>query len=347
MSEMTVSAGVPEVAIGSGSMTGAAPTVTLSNDWNKDLAAMAAEVQPQTPAQPELATSQAAVTPAPVAPVVPTAQPNEQAKTAQTAPVVPVAGTAATPAVEVPEKFRGADGKLDQEKLLKSYGDAERALKQAQNKLATTPTAPAVPQVPAVAAPVAQVGNLTPLELQVAKDIWQQGQAGFTEAQAIALARTQVKGWEAAAAMASERALGGVSQIQESINEQRRAAELTSLAKNYPDVLTPKGFEELVKVREENPWINQSPEPWKAAAQLLVGQKGLIGQAGTVVIPTPTGAQNQPIPVTPSAPVSQPVQLNTPAQIEAYVKTLTPTQEAEFWKLQGLKWEAPRANPKY
>jgi|SRR6185503_6209617 len=340
MSEMTVSTGVPEVIIGSGSMEGAKPTVALSSDWNADLAKMAAESQPQTPAQPEVVSqpAQAVVTTVPAVPVVPVAQ--------QPAVAAPVAAPVVQ-AVEVPEKFRGVDGKLDPEKLLKSYGDAERALKQAQNKLSQAPAAVA-PQAPVNQAPVVQPnpGNLTPLELQVARDLFNSG-AGYTEAQAIATARVQVKLAEASSRMAAEQAMGPVSQLMEAHAEQRRVSELQTLAKNFPEVLTPKGYDELVKVRQENPWLDNSPEPWRAAAQILIGQKQMIqGQAGTVAIPNPTGSQTgQPLPVMPSSPnPANSLQINTPAQVEAYVKTLTPAQEAEFWTKAGLKWEVPKAS---
>lgn len=350
MSEMTVSSGVPEVVIGSGSMEGAKPTINLSNDWNKDLAAMAAESQPQTPAQPELATSPAAVTTTPAAPVVPAAQQTQPQTAPQaSAPAAVVPPVAAT--VEVPEKFRGPDGKLDQEKLLKSYTAIEKEFGRKANEVNALKANPvsAVPQAQAAPAPVAQPpGNLTPLELQVARDLFNSG-AGYSEAQAIATARVQVRLMEAASGLATERAMGEVSALREAQSAQTRIAELQSLAKNYPDVLTPKGYEDLVKVREENPWLNNSPEPWKAAAQILLGQKSLNGQAGTVVIPTPTGAQTgQPLPVTPSSPnPTNALQLNTPAQIEAYVKTLTPAQEAEFWTKAGMKWDVPKSAFKY
>ncbi len=341
MSDMTVSMGVPEVQIGTGTLTSPSTPATFSGAWGdmaKDMAALEKEtgIPAMTPAQPEDSQPSQAV-------VTPTATP-VTTPAAQTAPQTPVATIAApaavVPAVEVPEKFRGADGKLDQEKLLKSYSEAEKALGRANS--AKSQPAPQTPGIPAQVAQPQVPGNLTPLELQVARDLYNGG--GYTEQAAISTARVQVRLMEAARGSAVESAMGEVAQLREAQMEQRRSAELQSLAKNYPDVLTPKGFEELTKVREENPWLNASPEPWKAAAQILVGQKGMMqGQAGTVVIPTPTGAQQQPLPVTPSAPVSNPLQLNTPQQIEAHVKTLTPAQEAEFWTKAGMKWDVPRA----
>ncbi len=345
MESMVVGTGVPEVIMGTGTLSGPSVPPSFSGKWSdmaSDMAAIDKELNGSAqPAQPELATSQAVVTtPVPETPV-PSAQTTVKAETPVAAQSQAVVTPAPTPApVEVPEKFRGADGKLDPDKLLKSYGDAEKALKQAQNKL----TQQAAPQAPAIPATVEQPqvpGNLTPLELQVARDLFNGG--GYTEQAAISTARVQVRLMEAARGSAVESAMGEVAQLRQAHADQKRASELQSLAKSFPEVLTPQGYESLVKVREENPWINHSPEPWKTAAMIHLGQKGLTSQAGTVVIPTPTGAQQQPLPVTPSQPVSNPIELNTPQQIEAHVRTLTPTQEAEFWKKAGFKWEVPRA----
>ena len=348
MSEMTVSTGVPEVTIGSGSLTGQKAPEGFSGKWSdmaSDMAAIAKEMgQAETPTQPAPVTPQAVVTPTPLpAPATQTVQPQTAPQTSAPAAVVPP--VAAIP--EVPEKFRGADGKLDPEKLLKSYSAAEKELGRKANELnqlKSAPTAPTPPAIPANAAQTGNPGNLTPLELQVARDLFNSG-AGYTEAQAIATARVQVRLMDAASGLATERAMGEVAQLREAQTEQRRVAELQAIAKTYPEVLTPQGYEALVKVREENPWINASPEPWKTATLIHLGQKGMLqGQPGAVSIPTPTGAQpGQPLPVSPSGPVSNPIQLNTPQQIEAHVKTLTPTQEAEFWKTAGFKWDVPRS----
>ena len=342
---MVVSGGNTEVQMGSGSMSGPAVPANFSGKWSdmaSDLANIAKEMKgPEAPAQPVVQPPQAVVTP----PVI--EAPKPVATQPQTAPQAASPAAVVPSVAEVPEKFRGADGKLDQEKLLKSYASAEKELGRKANEvnaLKANTVAPGTTQAaPVVTAPAAQTGNLTPLELQVARDVYNSG-AGFSEAQAIAIARTQVRLADAASGMAREAALGEVSQLREAQAEQRQQSELHSLAKSFPEVLTPQGYEALVKVRQENPWLNASPEPWKAAALFHLGQKGLTGQAGTVSIPIPTGAQpGQPLPVTPSGPVSNPIQLNTRDQIEAHVKTLSPAQEKEFWAkaLPGMKWDVP------
>lgn len=338
MSDMVTAAGIPEVAIGTGTYESNKAPAEFSGKWSdmaSDMANIAKELGvSEQPAQPVAQPPQAVVTqPAPTAPVSP------QAETKAAPAAVPAQ---AAPAPEVPEKFRGADGKLDQGKLLNSYLEAEKALKKAQNaKSVPVEVAPA-PQLVQQPQPV-QTGGLTPLEFQVARDIYAGG--GVSEANAIAQARVQIRLAEAARMSAAQEAQQSISPFMERVSDSQRRSELQELAKSHPEVLTPQGHAELVKIREENPWINASPEPWKAATLILLGQKGLNGQAGTVAIPTPTGAQQtvNPLPVTPSQPAANPLQLNTPAQIEAYVKTLNPEQEAEFWKKAGMKWDVPKS----
>lgn len=339
MSDVT-SAGVPEVQLGNGSSGGNRAPEGFSGKWSdmaSDMANIAKELGvTEQPAQPVAQPPQAVVTLPP--PTAPTVSPQEVKPAVQ----APAAAAPVTPPADVPEKFRGADGKLDQGKLLNSYLEAEKALKKAQNAKAVPVEAPApVPQPVAQPQPV-QTGGLSPLEFQVARDIFAGG--GVSEANAIAQARVQVRLAEAARFAAAQEAQQSVSPFLERASESQRRSELEELAKSHPEVLTPQGHAELVRIREENPWINQSPEPWKAATLLLLGQRGL-GQAGTVAIPTPTGAQQtiNPLPVTPSQPAANPIQLNTPEQVSQYVKTLTPQQEAEFWQKAGMKWDVPKS----
>lgn len=350
MSDIVTSAGVPEVAIGSGSpASSAGATATFSGKWEdmaKDMASIAQEMSPQEqPAQPDNGQPNPAVVTNPEvkspAAVVP------QAQTANNQPPAPQAE-------DVPEKFRDANGKLDQEKLIKSYFEAEKALKRAQNA-AQTPAAPQVAQPvqsQPQSQPVATPQGLTPFEARVAQDLLNEAAAlGYQmpQAQAIAQARIQIRLLDAKHQADTAATFAEVAQFRETLAQQAQRTELESLAKN-PDtnwVLTPKGQSDLMKVREENPWINASPTPWASAAYHLLGQRRISEKSsgGLVNMPNPTGAQNAapPLPVTPTPPASNPIQLNTPQQIEAHVKTLTPQQEAEFWRKAGMKWDTPKS----
>lgn len=344
MSDMTVAFGVPEVNEGQTVPASTGAPATFSGAWSdfgKDMAAIEAEMgQKAEPAQPVQPQAVATPSPAPIEPA-----PSDKAvPPVAVAPVAPAApAPVAAPVESVPDKFKAPDGTLDQDKVMKSYFEAEKELKRLQNaKSVPAQTA----QTPAPVVPVATApANLTPFEAQVAQDIFSQG--GFTEQQAIALARVQVKLQEAAHQATAAATLSEVAQFRETLAQQQQRSELEALAKNPQTnwVLSPKGQEELVKARQENPHLNHSPEPWKAAALHVLGQRMLQGQAGSVVVPIPQGGQKTgiaPLPVTPTPPAANPIQLNTPAQIEAYLKTLSADQEAQFWKSQGMKWDAPK-----
>jgi len=321
---------------------------TFSGAWgdmDKDMAAIAAEMTPQ-PAQP-------APNQPPAAATVVESKPVEAAQT-QTPTPEPVAAqpqTPPAPAPEVPEKFRGTDGKLDQEKLLKSYFEAEKGLKRLQNAQTQQPNTPVAPQV-APQAPQ-QVQNvptapLTPFEAQVAQELIDIAAAAgqqMPQAYAIAQARVQVKLMEAKHKADTAATFGEVAQFREALAQQQSRTELMNLAEKNPWVLDPKGQAELIKIREEKPWINASPTPWADAVEVLLGRKTFQSQSapGQVQMPTPQGSQQTapPLPVTPVPVAAAPIRIDTPEQLQAHLKTLTPAQEAEYWKRQGLKWDTP------
>lgn len=332
--ETIVSAGVPEVAVGQTVPASEGAPSTFSGKWSdfaKDMAVLQAEQgQPEQPKQIVIDRPAQAPVTQPVQP----AEPSQQTP-AVTQPVTPAA---------VPEKFLTPDGKVDQEKLLKSYGEAERTLKRLQNQVSGQPVQQAQAPAPQQAqAPI----QLTPFEAQVAQDIFTQSggpqNGGFTEQQAIAMARVQVRMLEAKHQADTAVTLSKVAQFEQTLEEQNRRNELSSLAKNQPWVMTPQGLDELRRVREENPLINQAQEPWKAAVIYLLGQRQLQGISGQVDIPTPTATQQAPaMPAIAAQRTAAPMQLNTPSEVQEYVKTLTPEQEAQFWQKAGYKWEAPR-----
>ena len=257
MSEMAVANGTPEVFTEGGVPKVESVPAEFSGKWrdfDKDMAAIVAE-QPEQPANqpPVVIPEQAAVTPAEI-PVATTAQVQEAPKPVnqETQQNKPVPGVKT---VEVPEKFRGPDGKLDQGKLLKSYGEAEKALHRAQNALqAPQVTQPASTVGQPVQTSPAQAGNLTPFEVQVAQDIFSGG--GFTEQQAISMARVQVRLAEARLQAENAATFSKVAQFEQTLQDQARAKELESLAQDPKTnwVLTPEGQAEMVKVRQENPY---------------------------------------------------------------------------------------------
>lgn len=360
MSDMVTSTGVPEVALGSGQPSTQSVPPTFSGKWEdmaKDMAAIAAE-QGQ-PAQPASSQPPAAVTPPEVQ--QPAAAPSDASQTQAPSAAAPAAQP---PAPEVPEKFRTPDGKLDQDKLLKSFHEAERALGRKTNEVNQLRGSIQQPQAqqaaptgqPAAPAPQAASAQFSQFELQVAQDLMNQAAAlgqPMSQAHALATARIQVNLLEAKHRADTAATFSEVEQFRQTLQENARKAELEALAKNPQTawLITPEGQQELIRARQEYPHLNQSNEPWRAAALHVLGQRALYGQmhqaasTGQVQTPNPAATQQQapPLPAV-AAPRSAaaPIVLNSPADVEAYVKTLTPEQEAKFWQMQGLKWEAPR-----
>jgi hypothetical protein len=334
MSDMIVTSGSTEVQLG----TAPAPAEVkhnVSNDWRdmqKDMAAIEKELsQPEQPAS----------SPAPAT------APEPEAKAAPTpAPVTPPPAAVVPPAaapVEVPEKFRDPSGKLDTDKLLKSYFEAEKGLKRAQNAQAPAPVAAAPAAVPA--APQGPI-TLSPFERQVAQDLINEAAAvgyAMPEGQAIAQARVQIRLMEAKHQADKAATFAKVDQFEQALAERTSRDELQALAKDHAWVLTPEGHQQLTAIQAEKPWMfKESPTPWADAVEVLIGRKAK-GSQGLVNMPTPTGSQQAvaPLPATPAPAAPAPVTLNTKDEIENYVKTLTPEQERIFWAkaIPGAKFD--------
>ena len=283
----------------------------------------------------DMAALKAELEPSPVVPVV-------QTETIQPA----TTETATAPETVVPDKFKAADGSLDASKVEKSTVDAEAALAKYTalekvlrqkmndaNRLSKQTITPDVAPSPAVA----NQGQLTAFETQVANDIFSQG--GFTEQQAISLARVQVKMTEAR--YNAEASL--TETLRAKLEDQERRSELEVIAKYDQSVLTPEGFEALSKIRESKPWINQSPKPWTEAYDYyLADQTKKQRQTGTV-LPTPTGltAKAPPTPVGPAPRAvvqTNALDMTSQASIDAHVKGLSHEAEAAFWKSKGLRF---------
>ena len=319
-----VSAGVPEVSLGDTAPTKQSVPPTFSGAWGdfaKDMAAIEAEQQPAQPGPTVNGRAAQAV----VTPVQPQIEPQAPIPAQQEAPKT----------VEVPDKFRAPDGSVDIEKMTKSYLEAEKKLKQSQNQQQVQPQQQMAPE------PQIQQ-QLTPFEIQVARDIFTQG--GFTEQQAIGLARVQVNLLEAKHRADATATFSKVAQFEQTLEETNRRNELSALAKNQPWVMSPQGQADLIRIRQEVPEVNNSSQPWRAAVIYLLGEKALQGQVPGQVMPTPTAMQQTvpPMQAIAAQRTSNPIQLNNPDDVAAYVKTLTPAQEAEFWQKAGFKWEAPR-----
>ena len=292
-------------------------------DFGKDMAAIAAE-QPQ-PAKAGELTELVVETPAP-----PTTPEPTQPKAAEVQPEA-----AATPEIKaqsVPDKFKTPDGQLDQERLLKSYSDAEKELKRLQNAQRTpaqdqlAPAQPATPQVQQVP---------QTFEAQLEQDVKARG-IGPVLAQLFYAARES-------ALQGSMQEIQGLREVHEN---QIRGEELKAIAARDPWVFTREGLQTLTDIRKTRPWVNGSPEPWKEAYRSFLADRamGSNGNGQQVQTPTPKAPTAPPGSVGAANRTVEPVlHLDSQEAILAHVATLPPDKEAEFWKKAGFKWkEIPR-----
>lgn len=334
----TTSAGVPEVMSSSSAVNlPPAPEGSFSGrreDFARDMALIAKEMgvsEPQAVPVVDEPAPEIELSPLTVETPQEPKQPEQpQAK----APVI--AEHPKVEAPQVPDKFKKADGSTDYDKLTKSFIEAEKALKREQNKnrqpqapVNSAPQNPQVGQVNNEVAPVVDLAALSPFEIQVARDIYNGG--GFSEQQAIALAKVQVKLAEAQHQATVRETVGRVQSIEEFAHEQAMQAELKAIRDKSPEIFTPEGLKELNRVRQENPEIKS----WtKAYVHWLGEQQFNKAAGGNPVLPTPK-ANTAPI-----APVSAGNRLaaansgNTVsgADLEKMLAGMTKEQENEFWK---------------
>ena len=245
----------------------------------------------------------------------------------------------ATAPVTVPEKLQMEDGSLDTEKLAKVTVDAEAALskylekeKELRRKMnevnGLQKSVVPAQENPNPPAPVSSFAAT------LEADIQRLGAGVVLE-----------KLFNAAQETAYARALGDVQSIREESELSRSQRELEAIAKYDPQVLTPEGYEQLAKIREAKPWLNQSPKPWTEAYNLMLGDRLISERLKGTVQPNPTGqtAKAPPTPVSPAPrvvvkPAGPNLSTMNPDQITAYVKGLTPDQEKSFWASRGLRF---------
>jgi hypothetical protein len=319
---------VPEID-GSNPLTNPdAAAMALTGDTMTDLAAVAKEMGVALDNNGNVAEAPAQSAP------VPAAQAPTPKVSVQPAPAAPTQ-TAEQPAttVEVPAKFQNEDGTPNVEKIIKAeenidaliarYKAKEKEGQQLQNRVNNP--APAIQAAPAQ--PVAPQ-PLSPLEHQMAVDLINEAAAqGVQLDQRIAIAQAKVMAKGLEAKHSAE--LSITERLQAQFEDQRRTAELKTLIESDPDALSGGMADTLWKLRQENPWLNQAPEPWKAALHYFRGTQGTAQQ---VVTPTPKGTTPKapPTAVGPVARVQKTVDISDKRAIQSLDNA---TIEAEIRKL--------------
>jgi hypothetical protein len=278
------------------------------------------------------------------------AQPRAEAQPSMTvqSPEVnaqPVAEVKPQPSVEVPKKFLDpATGQVDAAKVQKAeenidqaiarYKAKEREFQTLQNRVNNPPQQQSQQQPvvsPMHVAQMAQQANpyqpaqqLTPLEIQMAQDLLNESAAfgkPMEQAQAIALARVQARALSARYQADME----ATESLRRRVEDAERTRELQGLINQDPELLTPGMVDTLMQIRQDRPWINQSPEPWKEAYTYYRGQQ--YGRPQSVSTPTPKGNTVPQVPVSPVARV-QPTAIDPKtaplADLEAEVRRQFP-----------------------
>ncbi len=300
---------VPEVNGASPMTNPDAAAMALTGDTATDLANIAKELGVSVDASGNTTPIQATAQPAQVTPVT-QPQAAEQPKT-ETA---------------VPAKFQNPDGTVNEQRLEKStqsideaiarYRVKEREFQQLQNKV-NNPIA--VPQVQVQPAQV-QPTQLTAFEVQIANDLLAESTAAgepMKQAHAIAQARVIAKGLEAKYSAEMD----ATSDLRRRLEDNERSRELQGMIDGDPSLMSAEMVDKLWQVRQDNPYLNQAKEPWKAAYTFFKGSQTHGGQVQT---PNPTG-QTAKAPPTPVGPVSR-VQQTVNLENVADIKTLTDAQ---------------------
>ena len=262
-------------------------------------------------------------------PAQPLADKSDSADESAEAEVIPA------PVLEVPEKFQKEDGTVDVARVEKStlsaeaallkYRETEKALHQAQNQAKQQQDTYTKPE-----GMIPQPENLDTIAKQIEDEIKLNGTG-------VALAKLM----NAISETTYQRSQADLSGLQGELAGQREQKELQRIAEQDSWALTEQGFDTLSVLRQENPWINQSPSPWKTALEVAKG-RGLAPsqtQSGSgVPIPKPKGQI-----VTPSsgARTVQPIVKSTLEGLsgDALNKALDKLPEKEqdaFWKSKGF-----------
>lgn len=237
--------------------------------------------------------------------------------------------------VEVPEKFKTADGTVDTEKLSKSitnvdealatYLAKEKELKRKMNEVKAQENAYINPPVTPSPTPIIPVN--TNFAKQLEEDIAKDG-AGVVLAKLFTAAQESVE----------ERVQKEISLLKTVNADNTTKQQIEAIGKSDPWVYTPEGMATLTRVLEEQPYLWQANDPYKAAYIQYRGQNNVASKSNPQVLtPTPSARPTAPVPsgqaaVQTSAPV---IKLDTKQDIDNHLKKLTPAQQSEFFKKMG------------
>jgi len=260
----------------------------------------------------------------------------EQPQTEKAPEAAPATDTEATQKVEVPEKFKTADGQVDTvkvekslasaEQMLAQYLEKEKELKRKQNEFRAKENAYLTPPANPTPAPTIPVNSEFAKRLE--EDLAKEG-AGIVLSKLFTAAQESV-----------EARVRGEIEALKSVNAANATkSQIEAIGKIDPWVYTPEGVNTLTKILDDLPYLWNAADPYKAAYLMHKGQESVVSKSvPQVLTPTPQARPTAPVPSgQAAAPATGPViNLDSKEAIDNHLKKLTPAQQSEFFKKMGL-----------
>jgi len=257
--------------------------------------------------------------------------------TQETEPVAQVTETATQPEgkEEVPDKFKDKDGNLDIEKVEKSTVDAQTALTKytemvaamnkkrheahlagLQSKTGTTPQEPTP----------SPEQNFDAVAKQIEDELRKNGTGrGLANILSTALENNYQRG------------RADLSALQEAQSSRDRKETLDSIAASDPWVFQPEGQAAIAKTLEQNPWLENSPDPIQAAYLHYRGLNPLATSSVSPLNPTTPTAPSTPAGGVRNTQQEKPTfDVDKPNELTPALDRMSPEEEDKFWASQNL-----------
>jgi len=237
--------------------------------------------------------------------------------------------------VDVPEKFKTPDGKIDVAKVEKSLMSAEETLAKYLAKEKELKRKMNDARKTEAGLPPSELGNIQvspEFAAQFEKDVQTMGLGN-------AVIRLQTATLKAAEEAAYSRAMKDIEGIKEVTANQTTRNQIEAIAKSDPWVYTPEGLNTLTTILDSQPYLWQAADPYKAAYVHYKGLNVASQQVPQVLTPTPTARPSAPVPTgQAAAPANNTpsVRLDSKEAINTHLKKLTAEQQSEFFKKMGF-----------
>jgi len=267
------------------------------------------------------------------APAIPMTPPNVPAQPEVKGPAAAI--PEATKAPEVPEKFKTPEGEIDIAKVEKSTLDAQVALdkylakeRELKRKINEVKAAEVAPLTPPTTPQQPAYENVSPdFAVKIEQDIQSQG-----------VGNVLAKLFNAAKEVAKEEIAGDITQLKTAHAETTTRQQIEAIGKVDPWVFTDEGVGTLTKILNEQPYLWNAADPYKAAYLIYNGVINVASRSQEkVTTSTPPARPSAPIPTGQASPVTPAtVRLDSKEAIDNHLKGLSLEQQEEFFRKSGL-----------